>query len=313
MTYPPTEYRVVTDPGAALALMREHPFAHVITAHRKLCVTRLAVLANVDDWRADNLCGKTGESHSRRITIGKRVRMLALLGTIGFAAGCNSDGATGTDDSGGTGGTTCVAPTGLICEPSGLPFVMLTGATSDACAGSRLGECADPPLSTTTARLMQPEAGELCLSGSVVADGMAKIVLIFSTFNAERTKILRVFDPHSLAITQVGFTLVSPPSGGVTVTAAVVTATDCPESPRDCFTPGFDLMTASSNGTPAVFRSAGSQVAHFANFQQTQVGVGQHFDKRALHHLEFYVGPGDYDFCVRDLKFLDSTGAEINP
>ena len=56
MTYPPSEYRV-TDPGAAIALMREHPFAHVITAHRKLCVTRLPVLADVEGGRAVRLRG----------------------------------------------------------------------------------------------------------------------------------------------------------------------------------------------------------------------------------------------------------------
>lgn len=56
MTYPPTEYRV-TDPKAAIALMREHPFAHVLTAHRGLCVTRLPVLADVEDGRAVRLRG----------------------------------------------------------------------------------------------------------------------------------------------------------------------------------------------------------------------------------------------------------------
>ena len=56
MTYPPSEYRV-TDPCAAIALMREHPFAHVITAQRTLCVTRLPVLADVEDGRAVRLRG----------------------------------------------------------------------------------------------------------------------------------------------------------------------------------------------------------------------------------------------------------------
>ena len=72
-------------------------------------------------------------------------------------------------------------------------------------------------------------------------------------------------------------------------------------------------MMASSNGTPAAFQTAGSQVAPFANFQQTQVGVGQPFDSSALHHLEFSVGPGVYDSCVRDLECLGATGAEVNP
>jgi transcriptional regulator len=56
MTYPPPAYRV-TDPGAAIALMREHPFAHVITAHRELCVTRLPVLADLEDGRPVRLRG----------------------------------------------------------------------------------------------------------------------------------------------------------------------------------------------------------------------------------------------------------------
>jgi transcriptional regulator len=56
MVYPPPEYRV-TDPGAAIALMREHPFAHVITAQRELCVTRLPVLADVEDGCAVRLRG----------------------------------------------------------------------------------------------------------------------------------------------------------------------------------------------------------------------------------------------------------------
>jgi transcriptional regulator len=56
MSYPPHAYRV-TDPGAAIALMREHPFAHVISAHGELCATRLPVLADVEDGRAVRLRG----------------------------------------------------------------------------------------------------------------------------------------------------------------------------------------------------------------------------------------------------------------
>lgn len=56
MTYPPLEYRV-TKPESAIALMREHPFAHVITSHRELCVTRLPMLVDLKDERAVRLRG----------------------------------------------------------------------------------------------------------------------------------------------------------------------------------------------------------------------------------------------------------------
>jgi transcriptional regulator len=54
--YPPAAYRV-TDPAVAFALMRAHPFAHVITAHAGLRVTRLPMLADVEHGRVTTLRG----------------------------------------------------------------------------------------------------------------------------------------------------------------------------------------------------------------------------------------------------------------
>ncbi|MEP6654681.1 MAG: hypothetical protein ABJA82_15065 [Myxococcales bacterium] len=234
----------------------------------------------------------------------KQLLMSVLLGTVGFVAGCGSNGTTAAHS--------CVSAEGLICQPSGFPFVTLAGASSDACAGSRLGTCPDPPLSATTARLSTPEAGKLCLSGTVAAnDGWAKIVFVFTAFNLERSKVLKVFDADALGITQVAFTIDSPPNGGVTIDAAVVTATDCPAGPRDCFTQGFDLMTPTQTGILESFTAPGPQVALFTNFKQTRAGVSQIFDTSALQHLEFIVGQGVYNFCIHDLKFLDAAGNEV--
>jgi len=234
----------------------------------------------------------------------KQLSMGVLVGALGLAAGCSSNGSAATPS--------CVSAEGLICEPNGFPHVTLAGASSDACAGSRLGTCPDPPLSATTASLAAPETGKLCLSGTVAAnDGWAKIVFVFTTFNLERTKVLKVFDADALGITQVAFSIDSPPSGGVTIDAAVVTATDCPAGPGDCFTQGFDLMTPSSTGDLERFTAPGPEVAPFTNFRQTGAGVSQTFDTSALHHLEFIVGQGDYNFCIHDLRFLDAAGNEV--
>ncbi len=50
MTYPPAA-RHVTDPAAAIELMRSHPFAHLITAHDGLNATRVPFFTEVEDGR----------------------------------------------------------------------------------------------------------------------------------------------------------------------------------------------------------------------------------------------------------------------
>jgi hypothetical protein len=265
----------------------------------------------------DEGSGETaGEALARNgIATSTRAGMLAQAWPVvyfglGLGIGLSGCGSSASDAT----PPTCVDETGLICRPSGFPFATIAGASYDACLGSRLGECANPPLSATTARLTQPETGKLCLSGTVVpTDGYAKIVLIFTTFNLERTKVEKVFNADALGITQAIFTIDSPPSGGVTLDAAVVTATDCPANPGDCFTQGFDLMTDSSSGVLATFTAPGLEVAPFPNFRQTDISVSQTFDTRALHHLEFIVGQGDYNFCIHDLEFLNAAGAEVKP
>jgi transcriptional regulator len=56
VAYPPPAYRV-TDPAAALGLMRAHPFAHVITAHAGIRVTRLPLLVDVEHGQVTTLRG----------------------------------------------------------------------------------------------------------------------------------------------------------------------------------------------------------------------------------------------------------------
>lgn len=240
---------------------------------------------------------------------GAGVRSSLLVGAIALAAGCGSKASSAAP--GNDAGPTCVDQTGLICQPSGFPFVTIAGSTSDACMGSPLGDCQSPPLSASTVSLTQPEMGKLCVSGTVVADGYAKIVLVFTTFNLDRTQVLKVFNADALGITQAAFTLDSPPSGGVTIDAAVVTATDCPTNPRGCFNQGFDLMTDSNTGTLVSFTTPGPEVAPFTNFKQTDPTSAKSFDTSAFHHLEFIVGQGDYNFCVHDFKFLNAAGAEV--
>ena len=56
MSYPPAPRRVI-DPGAALALIESHPFAHLFTAGTCLNVTRLPFVADCEGGRAVRLRG----------------------------------------------------------------------------------------------------------------------------------------------------------------------------------------------------------------------------------------------------------------
>ena len=234
----------------------------------------------------------------------KRLSTGFLVGMLGLGAAC---GGSSEDPN-------CVNQEGFICHPSGIPFAEVAGAASDLCGGYDVCPlAANPPAGSTTATLTQPQAGKVCLSGTVATNGWAQLVLQFAVFNKEFTNIVKTFDADARGITQAAFTVDSPPSGGVAVSAAVTTKLDCPASGFDCFTYGFDLMTAPLSNIPLTITQPGPQVAPFVDFQQTRSGVSQTFDTSALQHIVFGVAMGDYDFCLRDFKFLDAAGNEVKP
>jgi len=240
----------------------------------------------------------------RGTTMIKRLSIGFLAGMLGLGAAC---GGSSVDD------PNCNAE-GFICHPSGLAFVEVAGPASDLCGGYVECDLAkNPPAGSTTATLTQPQGGTVCLSGTVATGGWAQIVLQFALFNEQSTKILKTFDADARGITQAAFTIDSPPSGGIGVSAAVTTSLDCPMSGFDCFTYGFQLMTAPLSNIPVTITAPGPQVAPFANFEQTRSGVSQTFDTSALQYLFFGVPSGDYDFCLQDFRFLDAAGNEVKP
>jgi hypothetical protein len=263
-----------------------------------------------------------------QIKMTKRVTILSVLASLGLLAACGSDsdksgstvdvtsmGGAGSGSTSNTGGTAAAAGRSSDpclsgrCAPSLFPFVDTAIAISDACGADCPLLAADTPIGETTATLSQPEAGKLCLSGVVSPGGWAQIGLVFAVRNQDRTAILKKFDANALGITQVAFTIDSPPRGGVSVSAAITTAMSCPDGLFGCFTYGFDLMTAPGSSVPANYTAPGPVVVPFANFKQT-VGT-QSFDTTALQHLVFIAGTGSYNFCIHDFKFLDALGNEV--
>jgi lysophospholipase L1-like esterase len=248
-------------------------------------------------------------------TVSNMATTLSLFAALGLQAACASDsgkadgaGTLGTSapDAGNSAADPCNAGP---CVPSGFPFVTRALAISDSCGSNCPLSAANTPAGESTATLSQPKAGTLCLSGMVSPGGWAQIGLIFAVKNQDRTEVLKKFDAKALGITQVAFSIDSPPSGGVDVSAAITTATSCPGDSFGCFTYGFDLMAGAGSSVPADYTTPGQVIAPFANFLQT-VGT-QSFDTSALEHLVFGVGPGSYDFCIHDFKFLDAQGNEV--
>lgn len=241
----------------------------------------------------------------------KRLSMGLLVGALGLGSGCGSGGSGNCVNDG-------VIPAGegrIICDPSGFSFVQQAPGLTANCGapGGPLGGPCNLPAGTTTPTLSQPVPGKLCLAGTESAGGQAFLGLYFTDYSGDLTKVLKTFNADARGITQLRFTIDSPPSGGVWVDASVITSLDCQGGPLDCGTHGFTLMTAPLSNVPLNIVQPGPQVAPFVSFAQTNPAVTQTFDTSALDGFNFWVGAGAYDFCIEDFKFLDAAGNEVKP
>ncbi len=199
-----------------------------------------------------------------------------LIGALALGAGCGSSGDPNCDNS-----------DGWICHPGGVPFVNVAFDNSDLCGG---------PVAMCDLAPNQPPG----------------TTLWFPLTNKDGSQVFETFDANALGITQAAFTIDSPPSGGVTVGAAITGSLFC--TPGEiCFTYGFTLMTTPTSTQPVSITAPGPQVAPFANFVQTDSTMSTAFDTSGLTYLSFGVGTGDYDFCLEGIKFLDAAGTEVSP
>ena len=228
--------------------------------------------------------------------------ILSLFSALALPAACASGSSSPPSDPCASG----------HCAPSGFPFVTSSRAISDACVDQGCPLlAANTPVGKTTATLSQPESGKLCLSGTVSPGGWAFLGVLFSVKSQDQTEILKKFDAAWLGITQLEFTIDSPPSGGVGVHAGISLSSTCTDDKLDCLSSPFSLMTGPSSSARVNITSPGRVIAPFANFKQTD--GNQSFDTSALDDLGFDVGPGSYDFCVHGFKLLDAQGNEVAP
>jgi len=168
-----------------------------------------------------------------------------------------------------------------------------------------------PPEGATTAHLSQPQPGKLCLAGTLAeGGGLAVLRLTFSALNEDQTRVTKTFDADARGITQMTFSIDSPPPGpGLGVAALITTSLEITPGQRNVN--GFRLMTPPFLDEMRI-RETGPVLAPFADFRPANSPT---FDTTALDTIGIFVGDAglDYDFCIHDFKFLDAAGNEVTP
>ena len=241
----------------------------------------------------------------------------ATGGTPANGSAPGTGGASSSGDGSDVGNPDCESQVNFLCSQDlgGFPFVTVALTGSDYCTGDTIKEChagVPIPLGETTSTLsetasMSAEAlqpGRLCASGKISPGGWAFMAIEFAKSSLDRATILESFDAAGRGITQLAFTIDTPPRQGVTPILHMVTKTECPGKPVDCFYPPvFKLPDITLPGTIT---------AAFTDFKP-EGDPTLVLDTTKLHDLNFTINSGDFNFCIHDLKFLDVNGNEVKP
>jgi hypothetical protein len=227
----------------------------------------------------------------------------ALLGGLGFSGAC---GASDPADSNPAETTdpTCIDPTGPNCSivVNDRSFVTWTGPATD---GVEHGP---------STAIVEHMPGKFCMSGTVDAgpNGTgwgAFLVLGLTPGTPMNGRTIVPFDAAARGITQIRFTVDSPPSTGVLPQITELESAGCTIAP-DCYST-FDRSAAVVEPGPVTMALADDLIPD-ANHPNTTL------DPTLLSGLHFSVEPApgmplEYRFCIRDLAFLDASGREILP
>lgn len=208
-------------------------------------------------------------------------------------------------------------------EPQEQSTAVCSGLPSDGCGIHTKDGFVDAALVVTdgvSTGKVRYTPGRFCMSGKQ-DPGATNMnwgsLLVLSLTPDAPMGIAAPFTAAARGITQVRFTVDPAPLSGMTVTFSSLQRADCLTLP-DCFTTApFELTDDGS--TPTIVEDSGTVTASLTSFVQPNWGnAALAFDKDLIAGLQF--GPqqlpgvvADYDFCVRDLKFLDAAGHEVSP
>jgi hypothetical protein len=182
-----------------------------------------------------------------------------------------------------------------------------------------------PLTGLTTATITTPSPGKICMAGRM-ENGFATMTLSFVT--AEDAVSLRFLEPSfaggldttTRGITQIRFTIDSPPAGTQVQLRSVLTNCDSTNCIRGDF-----YLSQGDPPAPVIVAGAGvpnqvtTVVAPIADFKKGP-GPNPDWQLEPRNLIWFHAGPGnlapmtgDYAFCVHDFALLDANGVEVQP
>jgi hypothetical protein len=142
-----------------------------------------------------------------------------------------------------------------------------------------------------------PDPTRICAKGS---DGAALNLALSAGMPAdtlgEAFPVWRTVSWKDLGITQLRFTIETPPTSGVAVGIFTFAPLICDSGPT-----GY--ASAEVDGNPLVLDTNGATVT-----LSLASDFGVALDPSLLGELNFQVGEGEYDYCIKDLEFLNENG-----
>ena len=165
----------------------------------------------------------------------------------------------------------------------------------------------------SNARLRNPDSGRVCMKGAMIGGGSAAISFIVTRTRSgsEPTVVASYpievdpFDLQALDIAAIEFTITDPPLGGVSLELRSVVKSVC-SAEYDCLGPIFSL--AGPNARVVESKTVHAEIAEF----EPDPGPTQVWAFNFWGHSASEVDT-IYDFCLSDVKFLDSLGALVTP
>ena len=227
----------------------------------------------------------------------KSISSITLAFAVGLVGACASE-----DNEQVT--PMCVVPTDPGCRifVDDDSFVKSTGPITDGVSGG------------ASTAVVRHAPGRFCMSGTVDsgADGSgwgAMLVVGLIERDEATAMVIAPFDASALGVAQIRFSVEDPPLSGVLSQIAQLQNADCKQLP-DC------LMTFARGST---ITNPGTITVPLTDFSRPDAGhPNTTLDRTLITNLQFYVAslPGmafNYDFCIRNLAFLDAAGRELKP
>ncbi|HET6149234.1 MAG TPA: hypothetical protein VFH68_16975 [Polyangia bacterium] len=223
---------------------------------------------------------------------------------IGFAFALGLVGACGSEEANEQVTPTCVSPLDPGCRiiVDEHSFVRSTGPITDGVSGG------------ASIAVVRHAPGRFCMSGTVDsgADGSGwGAILTVGLIDRDLVAGMAIapFDAAAVGIEKVRFSLDEPPLSGVLPRITQIQSAECKQVP-ECLM-SFDRSSA--------ITSPGTVTVPLTEFNRPDADhPNTSLDRTLITALQFYVAslPGmafNFDFCVRNLAFLDAGGREVTP